>query len=69
VPTIEVHERVASLVAPSVVAAIALNTGRLGEDEARAEIQRTATETGLPTDDPYRFGGDLLVRALQERLA
>jgi uncharacterized NAD-dependent epimerase/dehydratase family protein len=69
VPTIEVHERVAGLVAPSVVAAVALNTGRLGEDEARAEIERTAAETGLPTDDPYRFGADRLVAALQERLA
>ena len=66
--TIRVHEAVAGLVAPSVVTAVALNTGRLAANEARREIERTAAETGLPTDDPYRFGGERLVAALHERL-
>jgi uncharacterized NAD-dependent epimerase/dehydratase family protein len=53
---IELYERVAGAVAPSQVAAIALNTGGLSESDARAEIARLASETGLPVDDPYRFG-------------
>jgi uncharacterized NAD-dependent epimerase/dehydratase family protein len=66
--TIRVHEEVARLVAPSVVAAVALNTGRLSDEEARREIERSAAETGVPTDDPYRFGGERLLAALRERL-
>jgi uncharacterized NAD-dependent epimerase/dehydratase family protein len=55
---IELHERVAGLVAPSRVVAIALNTSAiLSEEDARAEIARVAAETGLPCDDPVRFGG------------
>ncbi|HLO34958.1 MAG TPA: DUF1611 domain-containing protein, partial [Candidatus Deferrimicrobium sp.] len=57
-PFIELHERLAGLVAPSKVVAIALNTSAIaGDDDARAEIARVAAETGLPVDDPVRFGG------------
>ncbi|MGZ6271008.1 MAG: DUF1611 domain-containing protein, partial [Candidatus Limnocylindrales bacterium] len=67
---IRLHERVAALVQPSVVAAVALHTGRLASDaEARREIARVAEETDLPTDDPFRFGGERLLDALRERLA
>ncbi|MGH2408599.1 MAG: DUF1611 domain-containing protein, partial [Candidatus Limnocylindrales bacterium] len=66
---IRLHEEVAGLVAPSKVVCVALNTGLLAEDEARREIARTAEETGLPTDDPYRFGGDRLLDAIRERMA
>jgi len=56
-PFIELHERMASLVAPSKVVAIALNTSAIASlDAARAEIARVAAETGLPVDDPVRFG-------------
>jgi uncharacterized NAD-dependent epimerase/dehydratase family protein len=56
-PFIEIHERVAGLVAPSKVVAIALNTSAIASpDDARAEIARVAAETGLPVDDPVRFG-------------
>ena len=65
---IRLHEQVAGLVAPSVVACVALNTGLLSESEARREIARSADETGLPTDDPFRFGGERLLDALRERL-
>lgn len=54
--SIHLYELVAGVVAPSRVVAIALNTAGLDEAEARAEIERVAAETGLPTDDPYRFG-------------
>jgi uncharacterized NAD-dependent epimerase/dehydratase family protein len=56
-PFIELHERVAGLIAPSRIVAIALNTSAIASDEdARAEIERIAAETGLPVDDPVRFG-------------
>jgi uncharacterized NAD-dependent epimerase/dehydratase family protein len=58
---IELHEQVAGLVAPSKVVAVALNTSLYPDhDEARRIIAATAAETGLPTDDPFRFGGDRL---------
>jgi len=57
-PFIDLHERVASLIAPSKVVAIALNTSAIADvADARAEIDRIAAETGLPVDDPVRFGG------------
>jgi uncharacterized NAD-dependent epimerase/dehydratase family protein len=62
---IRLYEAVANAVAPSRVAAIALNTAHLSETEARAEIERVAAETGLPTDDPYRFGPERLFAGLR----
>jgi uncharacterized NAD-dependent epimerase/dehydratase family protein len=50
------------------VAAIALNTALLSEPEARAEIERVAADTGLPTDDPYRFGPERLFADLHASL-
>jgi uncharacterized NAD-dependent epimerase/dehydratase family protein len=56
-PFIELHERVAGLVAPSKVVALAVNTSAIAtQDAARAEIERIATEVQLPVDDPVRFG-------------
>ena len=52
--------------------AMALNTSLYpSDDEARAVIEATAAETGLPADDPVRFGADRLwpsVRDAVERL-
>lgn len=62
---IRLYESVANAVAPSKVAAIALNTALLSEEEAHAEIERTAAETGLPVDDPYRFGPERLFAELR----
>jgi uncharacterized NAD-dependent epimerase/dehydratase family protein len=57
VPFIRIHEQIAGLIAPSRVVAIALNTSLYpDESEARAVIAGIAEETGLPTDDPVRFG-------------
>jgi uncharacterized NAD-dependent epimerase/dehydratase family protein len=65
-PFIDLHERVAGLVAPSKVVAIALNTSAIAsEADARAEVARVAAETGLPTDDPVRFGGGPLWAAIE----
>ncbi len=54
---IDIHERIARLVAPSKVVAVALNTSLIADDaEARRIVAETAALTGLPTDDPVRFG-------------
>ena len=63
---IELHERVSLSLRPARVAAVALHTGGLDEDDARAEIARVAAETGLTTDDPVRFGADTLLDAVLE---
>jgi uncharacterized NAD-dependent epimerase/dehydratase family protein len=66
---IDLHERVAGLVAPSRVVAVALNTSLTpDEDDARRLIEATAAETGLPTDDPVRFGPDRLWAEIRERV-
>ena len=64
---IALHEQVAGLVAPSKVVAVALNTSLYPDaDEARAIIAASEAETGLPTDDPFRFGPDRLWAAIRE---
>jgi uncharacterized NAD-dependent epimerase/dehydratase family protein len=66
---IDLHERVAGLIAPSRVVAIAVNTSLFADaDEARRVIADIAEETGLPADDPVRFGPDGLWRAVRERV-
>ncbi len=63
---IRLHEQVAGVVAPSKVVAIALNTSLYAEDaDARRVIAETAAETGLPADDPVRFGPERLWAAIQ----
>jgi D-glutamate N-acetyltransferase len=66
-PFIELHERIAGLVAPSKVVAVALNTSLYpSDDEARAVIESIKAETGLPADDPVRFGADRLWPAVRD---
>jgi D-glutamate N-acetyltransferase len=65
-PFIALHEQVAALVAPSTVVAVALNTSLIpDEEEARRIVAATAAETGLPCDDPVRFGGEGLWREIE----
>jgi uncharacterized NAD-dependent epimerase/dehydratase family protein len=61
---VELYERLALPARPARVAAVALNTGRLGEKEAREAVAAAAAETGLPVDDPVRFGPDRLLDAV-----
>ncbi len=66
---IELHERASLPLRPAKVAAIALNTRDLDEDEARAAVAAVESETGLPADDPVRFGSgkvlDAVLRVVQ----
>ena len=55
------------MVSPSKVVALALNTSLYpSDDEARAVIESIAAETGLPADDPVRFGADRLWPAIHD---
>ena len=46
------------------VAAVALNTARLDEAQAREEVERIRQTLGLPCTDPIRWGSEPLLRAL-----
>ena len=66
---IPMHEAIAGLVAPSRVVAVALNTSAVrDDDDALRHIAETAAETGLPTDDPVRFGPHRLFEAIRTRM-
>jgi uncharacterized NAD-dependent epimerase/dehydratase family protein len=61
---VELHERLALPARPAKVVAVALNTRRLDEHDARAAVAAAEAETGLPADDPVRFGAGRLVDAV-----
>jgi uncharacterized NAD-dependent epimerase/dehydratase family protein len=61
---VELHERLALPVRPARVAAIAVNTRGLDEEGARDAIAAAEADTGLPADDPVRFGAGRLVDAV-----
>ena len=66
---VELHELIALPARRAKVACIALNTADIVSDEdARREVADVASETGLPTDDPVRFGAGYLLDALLARL-
>jgi uncharacterized NAD-dependent epimerase/dehydratase family protein len=49
---------------PAKVACVALNTSQLSEEDARAAVAEAEAETGLPADDPVRFGAGKLLDAV-----
>lgn len=61
---VDLHERMSLKLRPAKVAAIALNTSTVSEDEAREAIAAAEEETGLPADDPVRFGAEKLLDAV-----
>jgi uncharacterized NAD-dependent epimerase/dehydratase family protein len=61
---VELHERMSLRLRPAKVAAIALNTSGVSDDEAWAAIAETEEETGLPADDPVRFGAGRILDAV-----
>ena len=61
---VELHERMALPVRPARVVAVALNTRNLNDEAAREAIESAEAETGLPADDPVRFGSTKLVDAV-----
>jgi uncharacterized NAD-dependent epimerase/dehydratase family protein len=65
---VELYERMSLPARPAVVACIALNTSRLDDDAAREAIVSTERETGLPADDPVRFGSGKALDAVLSRL-
>jgi len=68
VPFIRLHEEMAALVAPSRMVAVALDTSRLADDDARLLCEQVEHETGLPADDMIRFGPDRLWAAIKAGL-
>ena len=65
---VELHERMSLPARPARVAAIAINTRALSDAAARDEIAAAEVETGLPADDPVRFGAAKLVEAVVAEL-
>jgi len=65
---VELYERMSLPARPAIVACIALNTSLLDEEEAREAVRIAEQETGLPADDPVRFGSAKLLDAVLNRL-
>jgi uncharacterized NAD-dependent epimerase/dehydratase family protein len=61
---IDLHERMSLKRRPAKVVAVALNTSTVSEEGAREAIQAAEEETGLPADDPVRFGAGKLLEAV-----
>lgn len=61
---VDLHERIALRARPARVACVALNTAGLDDEDALAAISAAAAETGLPADDPVRFGPGALLNAV-----
>ena len=61
---VDLHERISLPLRPARVACVALNTAELEDDAAHDAIAEAAAETGLPADDPVRFGAGPLLTAV-----
>jgi uncharacterized NAD-dependent epimerase/dehydratase family protein len=62
---VELHERMALPARKARVACIAVNTSPVADEaEARTVLAAAEDETGLPADDPVRFGPERLLDAV-----
>jgi uncharacterized NAD-dependent epimerase/dehydratase family protein len=61
---VELHEQLTLPARRARVVAVALNTRALVDDDAREAIAAAEAETGLPADDPVRYGAARLVAAV-----
>jgi uncharacterized NAD-dependent epimerase/dehydratase family protein len=61
---VTLHERISLPARPARVACLALNTRDLDDAAALSAIRAAEAETGLPADDPVRFGAGRLLDAL-----
>ena len=61
---VRLHEQISLVPRPAKVYCIALNTRNLDDDAAQHAIDETEAATGLPADDPVRFGAAKLVGSL-----
>ncbi len=61
---VRVYESVGSLVHPTRVLGVCLNTYDLSEAAARRACDEASRDTGLPATDPVRFGPEPLVEAV-----
>jgi uncharacterized NAD-dependent epimerase/dehydratase family protein len=61
---IDLHERMSLKLRPAKVACIGLNTSAVSEEESRSAIAAAEAETGLPADDPVRYGAGKLLEAV-----
>jgi uncharacterized NAD-dependent epimerase/dehydratase family protein len=61
---VELHERASLPRRRARVACLALNTADLDDEAARTAIAEAAAETGVPADDPVRFGAGPLLDAV-----
>jgi uncharacterized NAD-dependent epimerase/dehydratase family protein len=66
---VDLHERMSLPRRPAKVACIALNTAFVSEAEAREAIGAAEEETGLPADDPVRFGAGRLLDSVLTSIA
>jgi uncharacterized NAD-dependent epimerase/dehydratase family protein len=61
---VDLHERLSLPARPAKVVCVALNTRSCSDEEARRAIAAAEEETGLPADDPVRYGAARLVDAV-----
>jgi hypothetical protein len=58
---VDLHERMSLKLRPAKVACVALNTSPVSDAEAGRAIAAAEEETGLPADDPVRYGAAKLL--------
>jgi len=62
--TIEIHKTVLKPFKKVDMIGVSLYTAELNEDDALSAIEAAESETGLPADDPVRFGNEKLGNAI-----